>query len=185
MPAQPTNLENYFLQLVNAERAKVDAAPLEFNDALMIAADKHGAAMDATDTVEHVVINESSEAERIEAEGYRWTAWGENVGWDPTEATGATTADVDTVFKGFLEENQPARPHYDNMVDANFRDVGISVVDGYYQGPDYQGPAVFVTMDFGRPEDLPPAPSDVPPPPPDFEPVDLPAEQPFDDMLIA
>jgi hypothetical protein len=39
------------------------------------------------------------------------------------------------------------------MVDANFRDVGISVVDGYYQGP-----AVFVTMDFGRPEDLPPPP---------------------------
>ena len=59
-------------------------------------------------------------------------------------------------FQDVFRGKQPARPHYDNMVDANFRDVGISVVDGYYQGP-----AVFVTMDFGRPEDLPPPPPSV------------------------
>ena len=53
MPAQPTELETYFLELVNGTRAEAGVSPLTFDDELMVAADDHSAWMDATDIVSH------------------------------------------------------------------------------------------------------------------------------------
>ena len=148
MPAQPTELETYFLELVNAARAEADVPPLTFDDELMVAADDHSAWMDATDTLSHTGADDSSPEDRITAAGYEARGTGENIGYfygtDETGATAAaTTRFVDKSHQGFM--NSP--DHYQNLVNPNFQDVGISLVEGDYQG----SPAVFVTQDFGTP----------------------------------
>jgi uncharacterized protein YkwD len=70
MPTQPTELEIYFLELVNAARAEAGVPPLTFDDELMVAADDHSAWMDATDTVSHTGADGSSPEDRITAAGY-------------------------------------------------------------------------------------------------------------------
>ena len=60
MPAKPTGLESYFLQLVNGTRASAGVSPLSFDDQLMIAADNYSAWMDANDNVSHAGPNGSS-----------------------------------------------------------------------------------------------------------------------------
>jgi serralysin len=141
MPAQPTELETYFLQLVNGTRAEAGVSPLTFDDELMVAADNHSAWMDATDTFSHTGANGSSPEDRISAAGYEATWWGENISeFHGTNET-ANTQSVEQSYQAFLDD--PV--HYQNMVNPNFQDVGISVVGGDYQGD----PAVYVTMDFG------------------------------------
>jgi serralysin len=149
MPAQPTELETYFLELVNAARAEADVPPLTFDDELMVAADDHSAWMDATDTVSHTGADDSSPEGRIAAAGYEATGTGENIslfyGTDETGATAAaTTHFVEELHEGFMDSPE----HYQNLVNPDFQDVGISLIEGDYQG----SPAIFVTQDFGTPE---------------------------------
>jgi len=148
MPAQPTELETYFLELVNGTRAEVGVSPLTFDDALMVAADDHSTWMDATDTASHTGANGSSPEDRIAEAGYEATWTGENIwyhyGTDETgETAAATTHFVEESHQWFV--NSPG--HYQNLVNPNFQEVGISLVEGDYQGY----PAVFVTLDFGTP----------------------------------
>src|SRR3712207_6797635 len=79
MPAQPTELESYFLELVNAARAEAGVQPLTFDSELLTAADDHSAWMDATDTRSHTGANDSSPQGRIAAAGYEASGWGENL----------------------------------------------------------------------------------------------------------
>jgi serralysin len=93
MPAQPTELETYFLELVNAARAEAGVSPLTFDDELMVAADDHSAWMDATDTFSHTGADGSSPEDRITAAGYEATGTGENICYlSGTDETGATAA---------------------------------------------------------------------------------------------
>ena len=149
MPAQPTELETYFLELVNAARAEAAPPSLTFDDELMVAADDHSAWMDATDTFSHTGADGSSPEDRITAAGYEATRMGENIsffsGTDETGATAAaTTHFVEELHEGFMDSPD----HYQNLVNPDFQDVGISLIEGDYQG----SPAIFVTQDFGTPE---------------------------------
>ena len=131
MPAQPTGLETKFLELVNGTRANAGVSPLTFDDELMIAADNHGAWMDATDTVSQTGAGGSS-PESI------WYFYGTD---ETGEAAAATTHFVEASHQWFV--NSPG--DYQNLVNPNFQEVGISLIEGDYLGY----PAVFVTLDFG------------------------------------
>src|SRR4051812_18724515 len=148
MPTQPTELETYFLELINEARAAEGAKPLAFDSELLDAAHTHSAWMNSTDTLSHTGANGSTPQDRIAAAGYDATRTGENIyyswGTDETGATaGATTHYVEKSHNSFL--NSPG--HHMNLVDPNFEHIGISVKEGDYQGH----PAVFVTEDFGTP----------------------------------
>jgi uncharacterized protein YkwD len=149
MPAQPTELESYFLELVNAARAEADVPPLTFDDELMVAADDHSAWMDATDTISHTGADGSSPEDRITAAGYEATGTGENISsFFGTDETGATAAATTHFVEMSHELLMDSPDHYQNLINLDFQDVGISLIEGDYQG----SPAIFVTQDFGTPE---------------------------------
>jgi serralysin len=128
MPAQPTGLETKFLELVNGTRANAGVSPLTFDNALMIAADNHSAWMDATDTISNTGASGSS-PESI------WYFYG-------TDETGETAA----ATRHFVEDAHRSlvNSDYQNLVNPNFHEVGIGLLEGDYLGY----PAVFATLDF-------------------------------------
>ena len=81
--------EQYFLELINAERKKAGVQPLAFDYDLSEAAAKHTSWMLATDTFSHTGAGGSSPTQRIQAAGYSlngsW-ATGENIAWATTRA---------------------------------------------------------------------------------------------------
>jgi serralysin len=149
MPAQPTALETYFLQLVNDARAAAGVQPLAFDGELVAAARDHSAWMDATDTISHTGADGSSPEDRITAAGYEATGTGENISsFFGTDETGATAAATTHFVEMSHELLMDSPDHYQNLINPDFQDVGISLIEGDYQG----SPAIFVTQDFGTPE---------------------------------
>ena len=71
--SQPTALEQYLLELINAERAKVGAQPLAFDGDLNESADGHSAWMIGTDVFSHTGSGGSTATQRITAAGYALT----------------------------------------------------------------------------------------------------------------
>ncbi|TCZ55416.1 CAP domain-containing protein [Roseicella aquatilis] len=166
--AQPTAYEQYFLELVN--RARLDPAaeaarqgiglndglaagtigtaakqPLAFNALLNDAADAHGAWMLATDTFSHTGANGSSPGDRMEDAGYAFTgswSWGENISisWGGTQAL--TQAAIDKFHAGLFR----SAGHRENIEDDTFREIGIGVQSGEYQGSN----GLTATEDFAR-----------------------------------
>jgi uncharacterized protein YkwD len=74
-----SDLENYFLQLVNQSRSEAGLAPLVFDAKLDAAAENHTVWMDQTDTVSHTGVGGSSPGDRIAAAGYDAIRWAENI----------------------------------------------------------------------------------------------------------
>jgi uncharacterized protein YkwD len=83
-PAEPDQTAAV-LALIDAARADAGLAPLVWNDQVAEAAAAHSADMAATSTLTHTGSDGSDGGERLTAEGFRWTAWGENI------ASGFTT----------------------------------------------------------------------------------------------
>ena len=81
---QPSAAEQYLLELINAERAKVGSQPLAFDGDLNEAAEGHSAWMIATDAFSHTGLDGSSAGQRMSVTG-SW-AWGENIAWATTAA---------------------------------------------------------------------------------------------------
>lgn len=79
---QTNSYEQYMLELINAERAKVGAQPLAFDSDLNESAENHSAWMIATDTFSHRGAGGSDAGDPMEDAGYvfsgSWT-WGENI----------------------------------------------------------------------------------------------------------
>jgi len=164
--AQPTAYEQYVLELVNRARGNPGAEaarlgiglndglaagtlsdspqqPLAFNLQLIAAAQGHSAWMLANNSFSHTGANGSSPGDRMSAAGYSFTgswSWGENIaiqygsGTAPSQATSAALEAM--LFK--------SPEHRTNILNASFREVGIGVAGGTYQGQS----AVDVTQDF-------------------------------------
>ena len=82
--SQATAFEQYLLELINAERAKVGAQPLAFNDNINTAAELHSQWMINTDTFSHTGAGGSSFTTRMANAGFKFVApWsaGENIAW--------------------------------------------------------------------------------------------------------
>lgn len=153
----PTALEAYFLELVNETRAKAGVQALTFDGELLAAADGHSAWMDQNDKLTHTGENSTTVGYRVSKAGYEYVSIAENIGY----VTGPL--DEATVHK--LHETILTTPTYSaNTIRANYEEIGIGLKAGTIYGED----VVFVTLNFGTPNDVERAePDDVGPTVPD------------------
>jgi serralysin len=143
VPTEPTSDEQYFLELVNRERAKAGAQPLAFDSSLNAAADSHSSWMLSTDTFSHTGAGGSSAGDRITAAGYTgWNSWAENIALQSLQSPTGLRDEADRMHSGLM--NSPG--HKANILNTNLREIGIGLQSGEYRG----GNAAVVTEVFGR-----------------------------------
>ncbi|DBA01870.1 TPA: hypothetical protein N0F65_006018 [Lagenidium giganteum] len=110
-PPKATTFQIDLVNAVNAERAKVQLAPLCLNAKLIAAAQGHSDDMAAKNYMDHRGSDGSSPSSRIDAQGYWWMAMGENVA--------AGQSNVAAVMKAWMGD----KGHRDNILGA-FTHVG-------------------------------------------------------------
>jgi uncharacterized protein YkwD len=76
-------------------------------------------------------------AKRIKSYGYDYRTAGENIAWG-TGSLGSTS----NIVRNWMKSTG----HRKNILNKNFREIGIGVVDGEYRG---YGNAAMYTVDFG------------------------------------
>lgn len=114
------SFDQQILNLVNEERAKVGADPLQINEQLDQAADLHSQDQANINTMSHTGSNGSDMGSRVQDSGYQYSTAGENVA--------AGYPDAEAVMAGWMGSDG----HRENILDPNFEDLGI----GYSVGDD-------------------------------------------------
>lgn len=144
MPKHSAN-EQYMLELINAERAKAGAQPLAFDNDLSEAAQGHSQWMLAADVFSHTGSAGSSSTQRMKSAGYdlqgSW-ATGENIAWATTRAPAGYQDEVKLLHTNLMNSSG----HRANLLNPNFREVGLGVEVGDYKGRS----SAFVTQDFAK-----------------------------------
>ena len=121
------------------------AQPVAFNDSLTAAALAHDARMIADDRQEHQLPGEADVGARITAAGYGWRTYGENIfaySENPLYAHAGFMVDWGPGPGGM----QAGAGHRANILDPDFREVGLGIV-GETDQKTSVGPQV-VTEDF-------------------------------------
>jgi uncharacterized protein YkwD len=124
------SFDQQILNLVNEERAKVGADPLQINEQLDQAADLHTQDQASINTLSHTGSNGSNSADRILNTGYQYSTTGENV------AVGYP--DAEAVMAGWMASDG----HRENILNPSFEELGV----GYSVGEDG---SAYWTQDFG------------------------------------
>jgi uncharacterized protein YkwD len=133
--------EQAVFDLVNQERA-IQGKPLLRSDSRLTAAARaHSQDMAEQNYFSHTGANGSSPGQRIQAQGYAWNAWGENI------AYGYATPEA--VMNAWM--NSPG--HRANILNTLFCDIGV----GYFQGGANNRP--YWTQDFARQQGVSTCPS--------------------------
>ncbi len=96
------------------------APTVTWNSTLTTAAQKHSDYMSTNNNLSHTGSNGSSAGDRITAEGYNWSTYGENI------AVGFATEEA--VVKGWLE----SEGHCKNIMNPNFTEMGIATSGAYW-----------------------------------------------------
>ncbi|WP_420627188.1 CAP domain-containing protein [Candidatus Leptofilum sp.] len=104
------------VDLINDEREKAGCAPLQVNSKLVAAAQGHSEDMAFNDFFSHTGSNGSSPGQRIAAQGYSYSTWGENI------AAGYSTAA--SAVNGWMNSSG----HRANILNCNYQETGV----GYY-----------------------------------------------------
>lgn len=138
-PAQPETLkisaaEKGIIDGINAERKKAGLAPLKPVASLMRAARKHSERMAREKFFDHKDPSGKTSVDRINAEGYKWSACGENIAMNVNHPDPITSAVV-----GWMK----SPGHRANILNGNFTETGVGVVK--------IGDAYYFTQVFGRP----------------------------------
>lgn len=105
----------YLYDLVNQERVAIGLAPLMWNNALALAAERHAERMAANGSISHQYAGEPDLPERFGAEGARFSAAAENV---------ALNGSVNGLHSAWM--HSPG--HRANILDANMTELGIGIV---------------------------------------------------------
>lgn len=124
---------------IDALRVQNGLAPLELDDQLSAAAQRHSRDMANTGSVDHTGSDGSTPEQRIHESGYRpsFSAWGENI-------YGGGIATVDDAW-GFWTTSPI---HRNNLLSARYREIGIGVATS--------DKGTYYTLNFGaRPGVLP------------------------------
>src|SRR5687768_10250191 len=143
--SQANAYEQYMLELVNGERAKVGAQPLAFDSNLNTSAENHSAWMISTDTFSHTGAGGSSPGVRIKAAGYEFSgsyAWAENIAWMSTRAPAGLQNEVEQLHTSLMNSSG----HRANLLNDTYREIGVGLEVGQYGS--YEG--AFVTQNFAR-----------------------------------
>ncbi|MFG3497533.1 CAP domain-containing protein [Streptomyces sp. NPDC047928] len=101
--------------LANAERAKAGCPSLRVNGRLQAAAQGHADDMSARDYYEHDTPEGRDAGDRIEAAGYNWRTWAENIHRGPKDPA--------TAMRDWM--NSPG--HRKNILNCAFKDIGVGV----------------------------------------------------------
>ena len=142
---QASALEQYMLELINADRTKAGAQPLAFDSNLNTAAEKHSQWMIDKDIFSHTGINGSNPGTRMKDAGYTFSgswAWGENIAWMSTRSPSGLTDEVLQLHTNLMNSSG----HRANILNNNFREIGIGLVEGQYTRFN----SAMVTQDFGK-----------------------------------
>lgn len=143
--SQANAYEQYMLELINAERARVGAQPLAFDGDLNESAEDHSAWMIATDTLSHTGANGSSAGDRMKAAGYSFTgswAWAENIAWMSTRAPSGFQDEVLQLHTNLMNSSG----HRTNLLNDGYREIGVGFEVGQYGSLE----GAFVTQNFAR-----------------------------------
>ena len=142
---EPSAEEQYMLELMNAERAKVGAQPLASDFDLNEAAELHSEWMIGADVFSHTGAGGSTPTARVQSAGYTLSgswATGENIAWASLRNPVGLQDEVQLLHANLM--NSPG--HKANILNANFREVGVGFETGEYQG--WQG--AFATQSFAK-----------------------------------
>ncbi|UQI43613.1 sigma-70 family RNA polymerase sigma factor [Streptomyces sp. HU2014] len=101
--------------LVNTERAKAGCGPLTQNSLLDAAAQGHSDNMAARGFFDHTNPDGAGPGERVTAEGYRWSTYGENI------ARGQRSAA--SVMDSWMNSDG----HRKNILNCSFKEIGVGV----------------------------------------------------------
>jgi uncharacterized protein YkwD len=126
--------DQQILNLVNEERAKVGADPLQIDQQLDLAADLHSQDQAGMNQMTHAGSNGSDIGTRANDVGYDFSTLGENVA--------AGYLDAESVMSGWMGSSG----HRENILNADFKEIGI----GYETGSDG---TPYWTQDFGTSAD--------------------------------
>lgn len=143
--SQANAYEQYMLELINSERAKVGAQPLAFDGDLNESAENHSSWMIATDTFSHTGAGGSSPGGRMKAAGYVFSgswAWAENIAWMSTRAPAGLQDEVLQLHTNLMNSSG----HRANLLNDTYREIGVGLEVGQYGS--YEG--AFVTQNFAR-----------------------------------
>ena len=170
---QPTAQEVLVVELINRARANPDAEaarfgiglndgitgttitaaakqPLAHNLLLIDAARKHSQWMLDTDIFSHTGVNNSEPTARMAAAGYSFTgSWmsGENIAWG---GTSRSTINLTSYALSHHEGLFRSPGHRLNILEANFRELGVGQKEGYFidSGTNYL--SSMLTQNFAR-----------------------------------
>ncbi|WP_241518880.1 CAP domain-containing protein [Streptomyces sp. CB03238] len=101
--------------LTNAERARAGCPPLRVNGRLRSAAQGHADDMAARDYYAHNNPEGRDAGDRMEAAGYDWRTWGENIHRGPRDPARA------------VRDWLASSGHRENIVNCAFKDIGVGV----------------------------------------------------------
>ncbi|MCG6493838.1 CAP domain-containing protein [Kitasatospora sp. A2-31] len=106
------------VDLVNAERAKAGCGPVTAESRLATAAQNHSEDMANRNYFDHASPEGYHADHRIEATGYRWSSWGENI------ARGQK--DPAAVMNAWMNSSG----HRANILNCSFKQIGVGVRTG-------------------------------------------------------
>ncbi|MFG2818580.1 sigma-70 family RNA polymerase sigma factor [Kitasatospora sp. NPDC048365] len=131
-PRTPTaSAQQQVLDLVNSERARNGCGPMRMNAQLQQAAQRHSDDMAARDFFDHTNPDGVGPQQRIDATGYRWSRWGENIARGQQGASSVMTSWMNS------------QGHRANILNCSFTEMGVGIHTGS-GGPWW-------TQDFGTP----------------------------------
>lgn len=125
-------VQSLLLEAVNAERVKAGLAAVCGNSKLQVAAQLHSQDQATNNFMSHTGSDDSTMSQRIDAQGFKWSALGENV------AAGYST--VSSVMAGWMN----SKGHQANILNANYTFFGGGYA--YNAASTYRH---YWTQDFG------------------------------------
>ena len=143
--SQATAYEQFMLELINAERAKVGAQPLAAQGDLNASAETHSKWMIAADVFSHTGAGGSTPTQRMTAAGYSFTgSWSsaENIAWASLRDPSGYQDEVQLLHTNLM--NSPG--HKTNLLNPAFRQVGV----GFETGAFESWQAAFATQNFAQ-----------------------------------
>ncbi len=126
------NKEERILRLHNQARKAKGLKPLCVHPKLTKAARAHSADMIRNDYFRH-----GNTERRLERYGYKWSTYGENIGW----GSGSQGSPMN-VFKRWMKSGH----HKSTILKGRFEEVGVGTATGTYKGT--KGVTMY-TVDFG------------------------------------
>ena len=130
--SQASAYEQYLLELINAERAKVGAQPLAFNALLNDSSATHSQWMLSTDIFSHTGDGGSDGGVRMRAAGYVFAgawAWAENIAVQSTGGAAGYQDEALLLHNGLMNSTG----HRTNILNPTYREIGIGMEIGGYQ----------------------------------------------------